>query len=106
MYKAKLISADFEESTMELEIQHEFTAKKGSYIIMEESDFEELSSKANTNQLEESEITAKDIQPLRLRGLLKMDNVVVDIENRLFAISSTDKGLKYTFIGVLTKSDS
>lgn len=47
MYKAKLISADFEESTMEFEIQHEFTVKKGEYIIIEKSEFEELSKQAN-----------------------------------------------------------
>ena len=49
MYKAHLISADFEESTMEFEIEHEFTAKKGDYVIMEKSEFESLSEKANGN---------------------------------------------------------
>lgn len=32
--EAKLISADFEENTMEFEIQHEFTANKGDYVIL------------------------------------------------------------------------
>jgi|LGOV01.1.fsa_nt_gb hypothetical protein len=48
MYKAKLISADFEESTMEFEIEHEFTVKKGDYVILSEANFEELASEANS----------------------------------------------------------
>jgi hypothetical protein len=43
-YNAKLISADFEESTMEFEIQHEFTVKAGDYVILHKSDYEKLVS--------------------------------------------------------------
>ena len=32
--KGKLFSADFEESTMEFEIEHEFTARAGNYTIL------------------------------------------------------------------------
>lgn len=40
MYKGKLISADFEESTMEFEIEHEFSIKAGQYIIFSVEDYE------------------------------------------------------------------
>ena len=43
-YNAKLISADFEESTMEFEIQHEFTVKAGDYVILHKADYEKLVS--------------------------------------------------------------
>ncbi len=42
MYKGKLISADFEESTMEFEIAHEFTIKSGEYVILSKEDYESL----------------------------------------------------------------
>jgi hypothetical protein len=42
--RGKLISADFEESTMEFEIQHEFVAKTGEYAILRKEDFEKLIS--------------------------------------------------------------
>ena len=47
MYKAKLISADFEESTMEFEIQHEFTAKAGDYVILTKQEYESELNKLN-----------------------------------------------------------
>jgi hypothetical protein len=43
-YNAKLISADFEESTMEFEIQHEFTVQAGDYVILHKADYEKLVS--------------------------------------------------------------
>jgi len=43
-YNGKLISADFEESTMEFEIQHEFTVKAGDYVILHKADYEKLVS--------------------------------------------------------------
>lgn len=46
-YNAKLISADFEESTMEFEIQHKFTVKAGDYVILHKSDYENLVSEAD-----------------------------------------------------------
>ena len=42
VYNAKLISADFEESTMEFEIQHEFIVRAGDYVILHKSDYENL----------------------------------------------------------------
>lgn len=47
-YNGKLISADFEESTMEFEIQHEFTVKKGDYVILHKSDYDKLVSGDNS----------------------------------------------------------
>ena len=38
MFKGTLISADFEENTMEFEIEHEFTVRAGKYIIQSEAD--------------------------------------------------------------------
>lgn len=45
IYNGKLISADFEESTMEFEIQHEFTVTKGDYVIMHKADYDNLITK-------------------------------------------------------------
>lgn len=60
MYKAKLISADFEESTIEFEVQQEeFSVKKGNYIIMEESEFEELAVLASCSDTKS--IETKDV---------------------------------------------
>lgn len=42
VYQGKLISADFEESTMEFEIQHDFTVKKGDYVIIPKADYQKL----------------------------------------------------------------
>ena len=42
MYEGKLISADFEESTMEFEIQHEFTVRAGDYVILTKEEYEKL----------------------------------------------------------------
>lgn len=49
MYKAKLISADFEKSTIGLKVDDGFTIETNSnnYIIMSEAEFEEISNAAN-----------------------------------------------------------
>ena len=47
-YNAKLISSDFEESTMEFEIQHEFTVKAGDYVILHKADYDKLVSGDNS----------------------------------------------------------
>lgn len=41
-YFGNLISADFEESTMEFEIETEFTIKKGRYAIVPMVEYEKL----------------------------------------------------------------
>lgn len=42
MYKGKIISADFEEGTMEFEIEHEFTVKAGEYVILTDEEYKNL----------------------------------------------------------------
>ena len=44
IYKGKLISADFEESTMEFEIDHEFTVRAGEYVIMTAEEYERITN--------------------------------------------------------------
>jgi len=56
-YNAKLISADFEKSTMEFEIQHEFDVKAGDYVIMQKADYDELIKENTKVQNMEKEFT-------------------------------------------------
>lgn len=50
MYKAKIISADLKDSTIEFKVEDkELTVTAGDYIIMSHQEFDELSKKANRN---------------------------------------------------------
>ena len=72
-YNAKLISADFEESTMEFEIQHEFTVRKGDYVILHKVDYDKLVS--DVEKLKEKDCVCE--------GGAKGRTVTPDFENRI-----------------------
>lgn len=47
IYQGKLASANFEENTIEFEIQHDFTARAGDYVIVPKADYIESQTRYN-----------------------------------------------------------
>lgn len=84
MYRAKLISADFEESTMEFEIQDkEFTVKKGDYVILPKESFKELSDKANYENYESDAVkqSMESILKQWENSYKKAQDLYLDLQN-------------------------
>lgn len=91
-YNAKLISADLEESTMEFEIQHEFTVKAGDYVILHKVDYEQLVSGADLKKgkfpiphiiksLPVSKEGLKEYMETTLEGRMLLLNITFPIAN-------------------------